>query len=53
MKIKKFVVKYGKWFDGEFFQKEKIFDSWDQVKEYITSMDDVYKFTISLLKDGK
>jgi len=53
MKIKKFIVKYGKWFDGEFFQKEKMFDSISEVMDYITSMDDVYKFTISLIKDGK
>lgn len=49
--VKKIIIKYSISVNGEWFYKEKIFDKYDEAFEYMSSLDNVYKFTVSLIRN--
>ena len=51
--VKKIIVKYSVSVNGEWFFKEKFFTDYKEAFEFMSSLDQVYKFQILFIKNNK
>lgn len=48
--VKKIIIKYSVSVNGEWFFKEKFFTDYKEAFEFMSSLDNVYKFTVNFIR---